>query len=122
MGRLDGKAAVITGGANGIGRATVLRFLREGARVVAADLNEATGAEMLDLAGRDGHRSQVRFIRTDVAQEPQVEAAIHLAVSEFGRLDCVFNNAGVAGAFGPITHISAEDWDYTFAVLVRAVF
>src|SRR5262249_56628746 len=95
-GRLDGKVAVITGGANGIGRATVLRFLREGARVVAADLNETTGREMLDLAARDGHARQVRFLRTDVAQEAHVEAAINLAVAEFGRLDCVFNNAGVA--------------------------
>jgi NAD(P)-dependent dehydrogenase (short-subunit alcohol dehydrogenase family) len=121
-GRLDGKVAVITGGANGIGRATVLRFLDEGARVVAADLNETTGKEMLDLAAQAGHASRVRFVRTDVAQEADVEAAIKLAVSEFGRLDCVFNNAGVAGAFGPITHIAAEDWDYTFAVLVRGVF
>ncbi len=47
---------------------------------------------------------------------------MQLAVSAFGRLDCIFNNAGIAGAFGPITHISAEDWDYTFAVLVRSVF
>jgi len=121
-GRLDGKVAVITGGANGIGRATVLRFLAEGARVVAADLNETTAKEMLDLATRAGQASRVRFIRTDVTDEAQVETAIALAVSEFGRLDCVFNNAGVAGAFGPITHVSADDWDYTFAVLVRGVF
>lgn len=121
-GRLEGKVAVITGGANGIGRATVLRFLEEGARVVAADLNETTAKEMLDLATQAGHGKRVRFIRTDVAQEADVEAAIKLAVSQFGRLDCVFNNAGVAGAFGPITHVSAEDWDYTFAVLVRGVF
>lgn len=121
-GRLDGKIAVITGGANGIGRATVLRFLAEGARVVAADLNETTAKEMLDLATRAGQASRVRFIRTDVTDEAQVETAIALAVSEFGRLDCVFNNAGVAGAFGPITHVSADDWDYTFAVLVRGVF
>jgi len=121
-GRLDGKVAVITGGGNGIGRATVLRFLDEGARVVVADFNETTGAETLELAARAGRAAQARFIRTDVVQEAQVEAAIHLAVSEFGKLDCVFNNAGVGGAFGPITHISAEDWDYTFAVLVRGVF
>ncbi len=121
-GRLEGKVAVITGGANGIGRATVLRFIEEGARVVAADLNETTGREMLDLAARAGHAARVHFRRTDVAREGEVETAIGLAVSEFGRLDCVFNNAGVAGAFGPITHISAEDWDYTFAVLVRGVF
>jgi NAD(P)-dependent dehydrogenase (short-subunit alcohol dehydrogenase family) len=122
VGRLENKVAVVTGGASGIGRATVLRFLEEGARVVAADLNEATGKELLDQAAQSGWARQVRFVRTDVAQESQVEAAITFAVSEFGRLDCVFNNAGVAGAFGPITHISAEDWDYTFAVLVRGVF
>jgi len=121
-GRIDGKVAVITGGANGIGRATVLRFLEEGARVVAADVNETTGRETIDLAAQAGHASAIRFQRTDVTVEADIEAVIKFAVSEFGRLDCVFNNAGVGGAFGPITHISAEDWDYTFAVLVRSVF
>ena len=121
-GRLEGKVAVITGAGSGIGRATALRFLAEGARVIAAEYNEATGSETVDLAARAGHGKQIRFVRTDVAQEGDVAAAIALAVSSFGQLDCVFNNAGVAGAFGPITHISAEDWDYTFAVLVRGVF
>jgi NAD(P)-dependent dehydrogenase (short-subunit alcohol dehydrogenase family) len=121
-GRLDGKVAVITGAANGIGRATVLRFLDEGARVIAADLNETTGKETLDLAAQAGHAARVRFVRTDVAQERDVEAAVQLAVSAFGRLDCVFNNAGVGGAFGPITHVAVDDWDYTFSVLVRGVF
>ncbi len=121
-GRLDGKVAVITGGANGIGRATVLRFLEEGARVVLADLNEATAKETIDLATAAGHSDRVRFIRSDVVEEAQVEAAVALATSAFGRLDCMFNNAGVGGAFGPITHISAADWDYSFAVLVRGVF
>jgi len=121
-GRIDGKTAVITGGGNGIGRATVLRFLDEGARVVVADLNEATGHETVALATRRGHAERVRFVRTDVAEEADVEAAVALAVREFGRLDCIFNNAGVAGAFGPITHQRVEDWDYTFAVLVRGVF
>jgi len=121
-GRLDGKVAVVTGGGNGIGRATVLRFLDEGARVVVADVNEATGKETLDLATQAGQADRARFIRTDVVDESQVEAAVALAQGEFGRLDCIFNNAGVAGAFGPITHISAADWDFTFAVLVRGVF
>ncbi|HVM98277.1 MAG TPA: SDR family oxidoreductase [Candidatus Acidoferrales bacterium] len=121
-GRLAGKVAVITGAANGIGRATVLRFLDEGARVVGADLNPDTGREMVDLAAKAGHAANLRFVRTDVAKEADVAAATRTAVDVFGRLDCVFNNAGVAGAFGPITHQSVEDWDYTFAVLVRGVF
>ena len=121
-GRLDGKVAVITGGGNGIGRATVLRFLEEGARVVVADLNEQTGSETLALAKQAGAESRARFIRTDVAREADVEAAVALATEDFGRLDVMFNNAGVAGAFGPITDITEEDWDYTFDVLVKGVF
>lgn len=122
-GRLTGKTALITGGGNGIGRATVLRFLEEGARVLVVDLNEETGRETLELAARAGHGERVvQFARADVAEEAQVAAATDRAVSHFGRLDCVFNNAGFAGVFGPITHIGVEDWDRTFAVLVRGVF
>ena len=121
-GRLAGKVAVVTGGGNGIGRATVLRFLTEGARVLAADLNEATGQETLELAAKAGQRDAVRFARVDVAEEAQVAAMVDRAVKDFGRLDCVYNNAGVAGAIGPITHVTVENFDYTFAVLVRGVF
>jgi len=121
-GQLDGMVAVITGAASGIGRASALRFLQEGARVVAADLNEATAADMLQAAAAAGHGDRVRFQRTDVTDEAQIDAAVQRALSAFGRLDCVFNNAGIAGAFGPITHIDAQEWDYTFSVLVRAVF
>jgi NAD(P)-dependent dehydrogenase (short-subunit alcohol dehydrogenase family) len=121
-GRLDGKVAVITGGASGMGRATTLRFLDEGASVVVADLNEKTGAETLELADRAGHAERARFIRTDVSEEAHIEKMVQLATSEFGRLDCVFNNAGIGGAFGPVTELEVEDWDATFAVLVRAVF
>jgi len=121
-GRLEGKVAVITGGGNGIGRATVLRFLAEGAAVLVADLNAETGEETVALAKRDGHGGRVRFARTDVAEEAQVAAAIEGARAAWGRLDCVFNNAGVAGAIGPITDIEVEHWDYTMAVLLRGVF
>jgi NAD(P)-dependent dehydrogenase (short-subunit alcohol dehydrogenase family) len=122
-GRLEGKIALITGGGNGIGRATVLRFLDEGARVLVVDLNEETGRETLELAGRAGHGERVvQLAHADVADEAQVAAAFDRCVRHFGRLDVVFNNAGFAGAFGPITQTSVEDFDRTFAVLVRGVF
>ena len=119
-GRLDGKVAVITGGGSGMGRATTLRFLDEGASVVFGDLNETTAFETLELAG--DFEKNVRFIRTDVAEERDVEAMIALAVDDFGRLDIVFNNAGVGGAFGAIDQIEVDDWDYTFNVLARGPF
>jgi NAD(P)-dependent dehydrogenase (short-subunit alcohol dehydrogenase family) len=122
MGRLDSKVAVITGGASGMGRATVLRFLAEGARVVVADLNEENGAALLQEAKGAGRADAVRFVPCDVALEPDVERMITLAMDEFGGVDIVFNNAGVGGAFGPVTRIDVEDWDYTFAVLARGVF
>ena len=122
-GRLEGKVAVVTGGGNGIGRATVLRFLAEGARgVVVADMNEATGEETVALARQAGHGDRARFVPTNVVEEAQVERAIASASAAWGRLDCVFNNAGVAGAIGPITHIEVADWDFTMNVLVRGVF
>ncbi|MBW2313306.1 MAG: SDR family oxidoreductase [Deltaproteobacteria bacterium] len=121
-GRLDGKVAVITGGASGMGRSTVLRFLDEGARVVVADLNEETGAETLELARARGAGDRVCFVRTDVSQEEQVEAMISRASSEYGRLDCVFNNAGIGGAIGSTLETEVDDWDFTFAALVRSVF
>ena len=121
-GRLEGKVAAITGGASGMGRESVLRFLREGASVAFGDLNEATAAETLAAVEREGFVRNAAFLRCDVAQEADVEALVKLATTRFGRLDCMFNNAGVGGAFGPITEVLVEEWDYTFAVLTRGVF
>lgn len=121
-GRLDGRVAVITGGASGMGRSTVLRFLDEGASVVVADLNEGTGKETLELAEKKKAASRVRFLRSDVSREADVEAMIELAMTEFGRLDVVFNNAGIGGALGSLLETEVDDWDFTFAVLVRGVF
>jgi len=122
-GRLEGKVAVVTGAGNGIGRATVLRFLGEGARgVVVADLNAETGEQTIALARQAGHGDRARFVRTNVADEADVQRAIEMATGAWGRLDCVFNNAGIAGAIGPITHIEVADWDFTINVLLRGVF
>jgi NAD(P)-dependent dehydrogenase (short-subunit alcohol dehydrogenase family) len=118
-GRLDGKVALITGGASGMGLGTTRRFLDEGARVLIADLNEDSGAKALAELGAG---DRVRFERVDVAEEADVERAVAAAVAAFGQLDVVFNNAGVGGAFGAVTDLHVEDWDYTFAVLVRGVW
>lgn len=120
--RLKGKVAVITGGASGMGRSTVLRFLDEGASVVVADYNATTGAETVAAATEAGFGKQVRFIKTDVALERDIEAMFACAVDAFGGLDIVFNNAGVGGAIGPLTETTTEDWDYTFDVLAKGVF
>lgn len=121
-GRLDGKVALVTGGGSGIGRATTLTFLREGARVVAGDLNEASLAETLALARAQGAADRLAALRADVSAERDVAALVTLAGERFGGLDCLFNNAGVGGAFGPIGETTVEEWDFTFAVLVRGVF
>jgi NAD(P)-dependent dehydrogenase (short-subunit alcohol dehydrogenase family) len=120
MGRLDGKVAVITGAASGMGRATAVRFAGEGAAVVIADLNEEGGAAAVRECKENG--GQAVFQKTNVTSETDVKAMIDRAVKEFGRLDITYNNAGLAGALGSIEHTSVEDWDRTFAVLVRGVF
>ena len=122
MGRLQNKVAVVTGGASGMGRATVLRFLDEGAKVVIADFNAATGEDTVAEAARGGYADAVRFIRTDVAKEADIEAMIRLARDAFGSVDIVFNNAGVGGAIGPLTETTVDAWDYTFDVLAKGVF
>ncbi len=117
MAELEGKVAVITGGASGIGAAAVRLFVNEGARVVIADMQrergEALAAEL---------KSAAIFVSCEVRQEDQVKAAIDAAVSRWGRLDCIFNNAGFGGALGPIEEIPVDEFDLTFDVLVRGVF
>ena len=120
MGKLDGKVAVITGAASGMGRATALRFAKEGAAVVVADLNSQAGETVIsEIAAGSG---QAVFQRTDVTREADIESMIARAVKEFGRLDITYNNAGVGGATGRLDQIGAEDWDKTFVILTRAVF
>ena len=121
-GRLDGKVAVITGGGSGIGRASALTFLREGARVVIGDLNEAGLAETVALARAQGHAERLAALRGDVSAEPHVAGLVALAVERFQGLDCIFNNAGLGGAFGPIGETTVDEWDFTLAVLARGVF
>ena len=117
MGKLDGQVAVITGGASGIGAATVRLFAAEGARVVVADMQADKGREMAQELGDQG-----AFVQVNVTQEAEVKAAIETAVERWGRLDCIYNNAGFGGALGPVESISVEDYDMTFDVLLKGVF
>jgi NAD(P)-dependent dehydrogenase (short-subunit alcohol dehydrogenase family) len=120
MGRLEGKVAVITGAASGIGAATAQRFCHEGAAVVVADLNDAGGRAVVEACVACGARASFR--RTDVSAEGDVAAAIVHAVDVYGRIDVLFNNAGLGGAIGPIDETTVEDWDRTQGVLLRGVF
>jgi len=115
MGRLEGKVAVITGGASGIGEASARLFAEEGAGVVVADVQDERGGVLASELG-------VEYIHADVTREGDVEAAVSRAVDVYGRLDCMFNNAGIAGAVGPIESVTVEAFDRTVAVLLRGVF
>jgi NAD(P)-dependent dehydrogenase (short-subunit alcohol dehydrogenase family) len=117
MAKLDGKVAVITGAADGIGEASARLFVQEGARAVLADIDDKKG---LPVANELGHRAI--YLHADVTREADIRAAIDLAVREFGRLDCLVNNAGGAGLFGPIQDVPVEAFDQTVALLLRATF
>jgi len=117
MRRLEGKTALITGGASGIGEATVRLFVAEGARVVIADVQDDRGGR---LAGELGGAATYRH--ADVSREEDVRGAVAHAAEQFGRLDCIFNNAGFVGVGGGIATIPAAGFDETLAVLLRGVF
>jgi NAD(P)-dependent dehydrogenase (short-subunit alcohol dehydrogenase family) len=117
---LKGKVAIITGAASGIGRAASILFAEAGANVVLADLNEAGGKEVAELCSRTGNKAV--FQRTDVSQEEDIAALVACATQTFGRLDVMFNNAGIGGAVGSLEQITVEDWDRTQHVCLRGVF
>src|SRR5260370_13392849 len=117
MGKLDDKVRGITGGASGMGHAPVRLFVEEGCRVVIADLQDDKGAGVAEEVGKSA-----TYLHVDVSGEVEVSGAIAHAVARFGRLDCVFNNAGAGGVTGPIEAIPAEGFDQTLGVLLRGVF
>lgn len=116
MGRLDNKVAVITGATSGIGLRTAEIFVAEGAKVVIAGRRAAEGEA---LAGQLG--ANCRFLQTDVTDEAQMKALISLAVDHFGRIDCLFNNAGGPAQTGGIESLEVDRFDAAMATLVRSV-
>ncbi len=116
-GRIDGKVAVITGGASGIGEGTVRLFAEQGARVVVADIQDERGQALVESIGGD-----TTYVRADVSIEAQVQGAVAQAVDRFGRIDAMFNNAGYAGALGGVTEVAEAEYDQTMDGLLKGVF
>lgn len=113
--RFQGKRAVVTGGASGIGRATALRLAEEGATVFVGDVDEAGGQALAETSN-----GKIAFRRCDVTSASDIEALL-AAADEAGGLDVLFNNAGAGGAREGIAEIAPEDWDRTQALLLRSV-
>jgi len=117
--RLTGKIALVTGAASGMGQSEAVIFAREGAKVIVADVLEAEGKQVTDKIVSGG--GQARFVKLDVTSETDWEAATKAAVSAFGKLDVLVNNAGVSGTYDS-DMLSSAAWDRVMAVNAKGVF
>jgi len=120
-GRVEGKVALVTGGASGIGRATALTFAREGAKLIIADLNEDGGHQTVHMITEQG--GDATFVHVDVTQAQAVEALISKAVETYGRLDCAHNNAGIGSRPRVLLHeLAEESWDRVIDINLKGVW
>ncbi len=117
--KLQDKVAIVTGAASGIGRAGAVAFAREGARITVVDRNEKEGNETASAIRAEGHDAV--FARADVAREAEVARMVEETAARWGRIDILFNNAGVL-LVKPIEQMSEEEWDRVMAVNVKAAF
>ena len=116
-GRLEGKVAAITGAASGFGACAAKRFVAEGARVVMGDIQDEAGQKLADELG-----DAAIYVHCDVTVEDEVANMVDTAVSQFGQLDIMYNNAGVVGAVGPIATTPADEWNRTMDIHVNGCF
>src|SRR3989442_8059057 len=120
-GRVEGKVALVTGGASGIGRATALTFAREGAKLVIADMNADGGQQTVHMITENG--GEATFVQVDVTSATAVETLISKTVETYGRLDCAHNNAGISGGGrAPTAEYPEERWHRVIAINLTGVW
>jgi len=119
MGRVEGKVAIITGGAGGLGKVTAERLLKEGAKVVIVDLFEEPLQKTKEELSAYG---EVLAVQADVSKEEDVEKYVNATIEAFGRIDIFCNNAGIVGKIAKLTETNADDFDKVIAVNLRGVF
>jgi len=117
--RLQDKVTLITGAGSGIGRSTALLFAQEGAAVIVNDVDEAKGQETVSEIIEKG--GEALFIKADVTDPEAVKAMVGTAIAEFGRIDVLFNNAGISGV-GALHEIEPDTWDRIMSINVKGVF
>lgn len=120
MALVESKVVLITGGGSGIGRETAKIFARKGAKVVVADIAVEAGEETVAAVGNDG--GEAVFVKCDVSQAVDVEAAVNTAVYTYGGLDCAFNNAGIEGLTASIPEYPEADWDRVIDINLRGIW
>lgn len=118
--RLKDKISIITGGGGGIGRATALRFAKEGSKVVVSDRNEETGEETARLI--KDQNGEAIFVQTDVSDSDSVQNLMSITVRQYGGIDILFNNAGVGNSEVPSVDLEEEEWDSVIDINLKSVF
>jgi NAD(P)-dependent dehydrogenase (short-subunit alcohol dehydrogenase family) len=118
---LDGRAALVTGGGSGLGRASTIALARAGASVTVADVDEQGGKETAALVFEEVG-GDADFIRADVTRPEDVEAMVDKTVERWGHLDCALNNAGTTGASAPTAEYTLDDWNRAIALNLTGVF
>lgn len=118
--QFEGKVALVTGAASGIGRASALAFTREGAKTVIADVLVEGGEETVRIIKAAG--GDARFVRTDVSNAAEVETLLQKLVETYGRLDYAHNNAGILGTPAPTADCTEEDWDRTIGINLKGIW
>jgi NAD(P)-dependent dehydrogenase (short-subunit alcohol dehydrogenase family) len=117
--KLQGKVAIVTGAASGIGRASAIAFAREGAKVVVVDVDEHNGAQT--AAGINAEGNKAFFAKADVSREADIKQVVEIVIARWGKIDILFNNAGVV-LVKPLEEMTGEEWDRVMSINVKSAF